>query len=175
MKPSAASAFIAPLLAILLASSSAALFGSGAHGAPVGAFALSPTAPEAIPRNAHARPYGSGWQCDYGFREASAGCLVIEAPANAYISDLSIRTGWECERGYREFDGGCLKIVVPANSHAIDSSYGRRGWDCDRGYQADGEICSAIGVPKNGYLADSAYGRGWHRWRSAPPCARPPA
>src|SRR5258706_2010701 len=88
---------------------------------PGAAFAQSSLGAADMPANAHARPYGTGWQCDYGYREANRACAAIQMPANAYVSDFSFRSGWECERGYREISEACIKITVPANAHVVDS------------------------------------------------------
>ena len=97
-----------PILATLLLS---VLFASSAS------VAFSQDAAGATPPNAHARPYGTGWQCDFGYRETNASCLVIQAPANAHVAEFSLGRGWECDRGYRETGSACAKVAVPANAY----------------------------------------------------------
>src|SRR6185295_15699765 len=68
---------------------------------PLTAFA-QPTS-SAVPQNSHLKSFGSGWECDYGYREsAGAGaCTSIKVPANGHLTDYSTGQGWECDRGYR--------------------------------------------------------------------------
>src|SRR5687767_10951735 len=86
---------------------------------------------DVAPANAHARPYGTGWQCDFGYRQTSGLCAAIELPANAHVAGFSLGLGWECDRGYRHSGALCAKVDVPANAYSTDSSRGRRGWECD--------------------------------------------
>jgi hypothetical protein len=36
-----------------------------------------------MPENASPNHYGSGWECDRGYREADGICNVVKVPANA--------------------------------------------------------------------------------------------
>ena len=85
-----------------------------------------------IPENAHAKAYGSGWECDRGFREVDEICAPIKVPSNAYPTNRSYGRGWECARGYQEIDDACVAVQVPSNAYLWSS--GDR-WKCDRGYR----------------------------------------
>ena len=39
----------------------------------------------ALPANASPESYGSGWECDRGFRKAEARCLAVAVPENAHL------------------------------------------------------------------------------------------
>jgi hypothetical protein len=112
-----------------------------------------------IPENASVRKYGSGWQCDRGYRKVDVNCKAINVPDNAYPTNRSYGRGWECTRGYRMKDEACVIINVPPNAYLGSSGVG--SWKCDRGYRAVDESCVAINVPPNGYLSDNSYGPGW--------------
>jgi hypothetical protein len=112
----------------------------------------------AIPANAHAQRYGSGWECNPGYRKAKEACAAVWVPANAYPTETSYGTGWECSRGYQEVDKACISIKVPPNAY-LDASGDR--WKCDRGYRPIDKTCVAITVPANGYLTESSYGSDW--------------
>ena len=111
-----------------------------------------------IPENASAKSYGSGWQCDRGYREADGVCGAIEVPAHAYAFDTSYGRGWECGRGYQEHNETCTAVAVPQNAYLNASG---DSWECNRSYLQVGEACAAIEVPANGYLTDTAHGSGW--------------
>jgi len=112
----------------------------------------------AIPANARAKSYGSGWECKRGYREVDGACAAVKVPANAYPTNKSYGRGWTCERGYREVDGACTAIKVP--SHAYLDSFGDR-WNCERGYRKVDEACLAVKVPAHAYYVESSYGLGW--------------
>jgi len=120
--------------------------------------ALAQSGATEMPQNARAISYGSGWECDPGFRELDGACAAVKAPANAYPTDTSYGRGWECDHGYREGDETCIAVAVPANAYLDPSG---EGWECDRGYRKLDAACVAIKVPAHGYLADSTYGSGW--------------
>ena len=104
-----------------------------------------------LPEHARAKSYGSGWECERGYRKDNMACAAIEVPANAYLSNTLYGSGWECGRGFREVNRACAAIVVPANAYPTNSPYGN-GWKCGRGYREDKEACSSIKVPANAYL-----------------------
>jgi hypothetical protein len=54
------------------------------------------------PDNAQDRRYGSGWDCNPGYRIAEGVCVALEMPANSYPTGRSHGTGWACQHGYRE-------------------------------------------------------------------------
>ena len=65
-----------------------------------------------MPKNAHAKEYGSGWSCDRGYREVKGRCIAVKVPANAYPTDTSFSRGWECGRGFRDIKDACVAIKV---------------------------------------------------------------
>ncbi len=86
----------------------------------------------AMPENARAKAYGSGWECDLGYRKINEACAPIKVPANAYPTSTSYGRGWECGRGYREVDETCAAVKVPANAYLSASG---DGWEFGRGYR----------------------------------------
>lgn len=62
----------------------------------------------AAPPNAHMKRYGSGWECDRGYRRVDGACVAVEVPADAYLEPSGL--GWACNRGYRKVTGACAKI-----------------------------------------------------------------
>ena len=107
-----------------------------------------------VPGHAHAKGYGVGWQCDWGYRTADQSCEAITVPVYAHLDSFGGR--WDCDRGYRDVNEGCVPVEVPP--HAFLNSSGH-GWQCDRGYQRNDESCVAIVVPADAYLRSS--GDGW--------------
>lgn len=72
-----------------------------------------------MPDNAHAKSYGSGWECDQGYREAQGTCATVKVPAtNAFYG-----------RGYRAVKETCAAVKVPENAHL---DYSGNGWECNR-------------------------------------------
>jgi hypothetical protein len=98
--------------------------------AAVSEVVLAQTSVVMVPGNAHVKGYGTGWECNLGYREVNAGCAAIMVPANAYPTNRPYGEGWECAQGYRQINGTCEAIVVP--SHAYLNASGDR-WECDRG------------------------------------------
>lgn len=109
-----------------------------------------------VPDNAHAKNYGSGWECDKGFREKNRGCIAIKVPDNAFPTNSNYGQGWECSWGFRQVGTRCAAFKVPQN--AFLNSFGDK-WKCDRGYRARGDRCEQIKVPQNAHLDFS--GNGW--------------
>ena len=97
-----------------------------------------------MPKNAHAKEYGSGWSCDRGYREVKGRCIAVKVPANAYPTDTSFSRGWECGRGFRDIKDACVAIKVRTNGY-LNSSGDR--WECNRGFREVDEACIAIKVP----------------------------
>jgi len=96
-----------------------------------GAFLVAPAAfaessSAMFPENAHAKSYGTGWECNPGYRQVENSCAALEVPANAFPTNASYGAGWECKRGYQEISGTCTMINVPAHGHL--NVYGD-GWD----------------------------------------------
>lgn len=119
---------------------------------------LAQSASAMIPENSRAKSYGSGWDCNEGYRAHGEDCAAIVVPDNAYRTNSSYGNGWRCRRGYREIDETCAAIEIPAD--AFLNASGDR-WTCERGFRKMNEDCAAIKIPVNGYLVDSSYGPGW--------------
>jgi hypothetical protein len=92
-----------------------------------------------IPENAHANSYGSGWQCDYGYRAVDEACVTVEVPVNGYLTDSAYGPGWQCDRGYRAVDEACVAVTVPDNAHV--DLFGD-GWECDAPYRKQQDGCT---------------------------------
>lgn len=118
--------------------------------------ALAPTA-EAMPPNAKATEYGSGWECAHGYQRVRDACEAINVPAGAYLDASGNR--WRCERGYLSANSGCTPIKLPANAY-LDESFGS-GWRCERRYREAKGACVLIQIPANAHEVDSSYGEGW--------------
>ena len=113
----------------------------------------------AIPANSTAKSYGSGWECDKGFRMNGGSCIAVTSPKNAYLTNSSYGDGWACRHGYRKKGDTCSPVALPANAYLSGSSGDR--WLCDRGFRQVKDTCEAISVPENGYLTASSSGSGW--------------
>lgn len=111
-----------------------------------------------LPANATSKTYGTGWDCDRGYREADGDCDSIRIPENAIATKTSYGRGWVCRWGYRETKETCVAVEVPANAHLNASGV---SWDCGRGFREVDGTCVDILVPKNGFLTESNYGSGW--------------
>ena len=70
------------------------------------------------PTNSHAKRYGGGWECDWGYRNVDQSCVAVQVPPNAHL-DYS-GDGWECSRGFHEVNDACAVVEVPANAY-LDS------------------------------------------------------
>jgi len=92
--------------------------------------------PVVAPRDAHMKRYGSGWECDRGYREVDNACAVIEVPANALLGSRG--RDWECARGFRRVDQSCVAVKIPPNAYL--DTHGP-GWRCDRGYRQVDQSC----------------------------------
>ena len=42
-----------------------------------------------LPENARAKSYGSGWECERGYRKDNGACTAVGVPANAYLTNTS--------------------------------------------------------------------------------------
>ena len=83
-----------------------------------------------LPENARAKSYGSGWECERGYREDNGACAAIGVPPNAYLSFPG--DTWKCDRGYRTVKEACVVVNVVENAH-LDSS--GNDWECNRPYR----------------------------------------
>ena len=63
------------------------------------------TAP-GMPTNASADRYGTGWQCDRGYRPSEDACSLVTLPQNAHL-DYS-GNDWERDRPYDRQGDGCV-------------------------------------------------------------------
>ena len=106
---------------------------------PASGVALAQGGSAEIPENAHANSYGSGWQCDYGYRAVDEACVAVQVPENGYLADFAYGPGWQCDRGYRAVDGACVAVQVPENAH-IDL-FGD-GWECNPPYRKHQDRCT---------------------------------
>ncbi|ASY61814.1 hypothetical protein SJ05684_c03470 [Sinorhizobium sojae CCBAU 05684] len=112
-----------------------------------------------VPANAVASRYGSGWECDRGFRRQGDSCVAVMAPDHAFLTNESFGKGWECHYGFAENGNGCLAVQVPANAY-LDPYYGDR-WQCMRGHRRNDTGCELIDLPDNAFLTDSTFNEGW--------------
>ena len=104
-----------------------------------------------IPENAHTNRYGSGWECDRGYRPTKNSCVAIKLPENAFLTDKTYGRGWDCMRSFRERNGSCVAIKIPPNAYL--DSFGDN-WNCNRGYKKVSKACVLVNIPKNGYLVE---------------------
>ena len=121
--------------------------------------AFAQTASLPIPENASAKSYGSGWECNIGFRQDENTCVAVIVPQNAYNTNRTYGSGWECLHGFRiTEEAACVAVEVPAGGF-LDPS-GER-WRCLRGYTKVDDACREIVLPANAYLSDATYGSLW--------------
>jgi len=107
-----------------------------------------------IPPNAKVDVYGTGWECERGFRRSGNECLEVKVPANATLDIYG--HDWECERGFKRSRNECVAVRVPDNAK-IDV-YGH-DWECERGYRRVGNECPPVKIPANAKL--DVYGHDW--------------
>src|SRR5688572_18900159 len=72
-------------------------------------------APGEPPEHARVSRYGSGWDCNTGFRRVGDTCVQVVVPAHAYLDAAG--SGWRCNRGYRNVNERCVVIQVPQNAY----------------------------------------------------------
>jgi hypothetical protein len=119
-----------------------------------------PNVGKAIPANAQPKPYGSGWECNPGFRQDGAICAAVKLPEDAYLTGDTFGPGWACKRGFKLEGNGCTAVKLPAHAYLTDTSYSD-DWECERGFRRTEAACVAMTVPKNAYLSDTSRSRGW--------------
>lgn len=113
-----------------------------------------------IPENASLDYWGTGWDCNRGYKEnyTKGTCEKVVVPQNASLDYFG--SGWDCNRGYKEnyTKGTCEKVEIPANA-SLD--YFGSGWDCNRGYKENYSrgTCEKVVVPQNASL--DYFGSGW--------------
>ncbi len=118
-----------------------------------------PALAQPMPENASAKSYGSGWDCDIGYRLNGDNCAAVVAPENAYETNRTYGLGWECHHGFRKLDqAACVAVVVPDGGF-LDPSGG--GWHCLRGFRITDDTCQEVVLPENAYLTDASYGSAW--------------
>jgi hypothetical protein len=102
-----------------------------------------------IPENARAKGYGSGWECDRGYRVVGKECLAAQIPENAFSTNSTFGNGWECSWGYQLNKKACEAIKVPANAYL--NSFGDK-WKCHRCYRLVAEQCVVVELPESAHL-----------------------
>jgi hypothetical protein len=70
-----------------------------------------------MPANSHAASYGTGWECDYGYRTSGSGCSKMTKPANAHFNSYYSGSGWQCDRGFRRSESICIAITIPEHAY----------------------------------------------------------
>jgi hypothetical protein len=70
-----------------------------------------------VPENAQASRYGSGWECNRGFRRQDDACFEVKLPDNAFLTHSSYGKGWDCHYGFLEKGDQCLTVQIPANAY----------------------------------------------------------
>lgn len=124
---------------------------------PIAAHAQSSRAE--MPVNASPNTYGSGWECDSGFRNnGGQTCEPITIPENAYLSGSTFGRGWVCARGFRERGQTCERIQVPENAYLGASGV---DWNCERGFRKTRNECIEVVVPANAFLDETEFRTGW--------------
>ena len=86
-----------------------------------------------------ANTYGTGWECDRGFRAKDSTCEPVKVPENGYFVENSAGLGWTCERGYKKLGASCKAIDLPKNAHL---DYSGNDWECDRPYTRRQDQCA---------------------------------
>lgn len=118
-----------------------------------------PAFAQSMPENAGAKSYGSGWECNVGYRLSGDGCAAVIMPENAFETKQSYGPGWECHHGFRRSDDiACVAVVVPEGGFLGPS--GER-WHCLRGYLKIDDMCQEITLPANAFLTNTSFGVGW--------------
>ena len=46
--------------------------------------AFAQDSPSAPPAHAHAKLYGSGWECDWGYEKVGSSCVAIQVPSHLF-------------------------------------------------------------------------------------------
>jgi hypothetical protein len=67
-----------------------------------------------MPENSHARSYGSGWECDRGYRAVDEACVAVKVPANAYPRRMLISTR-------PAIDGNAIEVIGKPTRPASES------------------------------------------------------
>lgn len=112
-----------------------------------------------IPDNASKKSFGSGWECNLGFRVDDQSCAAITVPKNAFATNQTYGTGWECLHGFIENqEAACIEVAIPDGGY-LDAT-GER-WRCSRGYRKMDDTCQQIVLPENAFLTDETYGSDW--------------
>ncbi|WP_189639090.1 hypothetical protein [Paramylibacter ulvae] len=114
---------------------------------------------ETVPKHAHAKSYGDGWECDIGYRIKDSGCFAVFVPENGLLTNRSYGPGWECHHGYKETKAAaCVKVDVPLGGFLAPSG---DKWHCLRGYQKLKDSCQELIIPTNAYLVADTYHSAW--------------
>ncbi len=113
---------------------------------------------QVTPLNAHSAPYGTGWECNHGYRFDGSGCTKMSKPDNAHYNGSLYGEGWDCDRGFRRSHRSCAAITIPENAY-LNSSGVR--WECERGYKRSLGGCELVRAPANGHLTGYSHSTGW--------------
>jgi len=97
-----------------------------------------PTRAEPVPKNAHKKIFGTGWECNHGYRKSGDQCVAVQPPKNATLDFSGHR--WKCNSGYRKTGNQCLKVKVPPNAKL---NYLGNGWTCINGFIESDDSCVA--------------------------------
>jgi len=107
----------------------------------------NPAFTQSQPQNSHKNPYGSGWECNRGFKQVGNECQKVQIPLNAVLDILG--HDWECSRGFKNVGNQCVKVILPKNAGLDILGH---DWECIRGFQQVGNECQKVLVPANAAL-----------------------
>jgi len=105
------------------------------------AVAASTAAPSdtKLPPHAVWQSWGSGWECQRGYRKEGERCVEVDVPPHAFLDYFG--HAWRCHRGYQQEGDGCVPVRVPEHAHL---SYAGRDWSCNDGYQRVDQTCKPL-------------------------------
>lgn len=89
-----------------------------------------------LPPHAVSRPWGSGWECQRGYRRAGERCVEVDVPSHAFLDYFG--HAWQCDRGYQQEGERCVPVQVPEHAHL---AYSGHNWACNDGYQRVDNTC----------------------------------
>ena len=67
-----------------------------------------------VPENGKINVYGSGWDCQRGFKKSGDTCVKVDVPLNGKINVYG--NGWDCQRGFKKIGSLCKKVVTTENT-----------------------------------------------------------
>jgi len=103
--------------------------------------AASPAVPSDVqlPPHTKRQPWGSGWECQRGYRQEGERCIEVDVPPHTFLD--SFGHDWECERSYRREGECCVPVQVPEHAYL---AYSGHGWACNDGYQRVDQTCEPL-------------------------------